>query len=151
CKSSKTDPLTETLADRAGEPARILTRSQRVAEVVTERLGAEARDCAGRVTTDAREQRLRAFAKAYQSRGPTRSPVADGAAGLQHECANVVCLSKSEDGIMNQQALGRLVRTGQTRQVTSYEIVANDTYDTGQLSKLLEEEIAMRKVLRGRD
>src|SRR5690606_29519947 len=93
----------------------------------------------------------RDFGKNFQWLVATIASCAEGIDGWQYVCANVVWLSKSEDGIMNQQALGRLVRTGQTRQVTSYEVVANDTYDTGQLSKSLEEEIAMRKVLRGRD
>lgn len=148
CKSSKIDALKEILADLEGEPVLILTDSQRFAEVVTKRLGAKAREWSGNVTTKSREELLRTFAKDYQYLVATISSIAEGVDGLQHECANVVWLSKSEDNTMNSQALGRLVRTGQTRQVTSYEIVANDTYDVGILSRLVEQELEMRRVLR---
>jgi hypothetical protein len=44
--------------------------------------------------------------------------------------------------------MGRLDRRGQKRSVISYEIIAEDTYDTGQLSNLLAGQLAMNASLR---
>lgn len=150
CKSSKIDALKEILADLDDEPVLILTDSQRFARVVTHRLGKQAREWSGKVSTSTRETLKKNFGKDFRYLVATIGSIAEGVDGLQHVCSNVVWLSKSEDGIMNEQALGRLVRTGQKNQVTSYEIVANNTYDTGILNGLLEQALEMRKITRGR-
>lgn len=148
CKSTKLDALKEILSDLDDEPVLILTDSQRFASVTVARLGKHAREWSGQTSQAEREHLLETFNKDYRYLVATIGSVAEGLDGLQHECANVVWLSKSEDGVLNQQALGRLVRMGQKRQVVSYEIVAVDTYDEGTLDRLIEQELEMRKVMR---
>jgi SNF2 family DNA or RNA helicase len=63
----------------------------------------------------------------------------------------MVWLSKDDNGILNQQAMGRLDRQGQKKAVISYEIIAEDTYDAGQLSKLVLRQIEMNRSLRAKE
>jgi hypothetical protein len=62
----------------------------------------------------------------------------------------MVWLERSDDGMVNDQAFRRLFRRGQERQVVSVSIMAENTYDWGQLSKLIEQRLAMNKSLRKR-
>ncbi len=149
CKSSKLDALREILADLEDEPVLILTDSQRFAEVVVHRLGDKAREWSGKVSHADREKLITDFGKNFRWLVATIPSLAEGIDGLQQVCANVVWLSKSENMTLNHQALGRLVRTGQQRQVTSYEIVARETLDEGVLSRLIENQLEMAKSLRG--
>jgi SNF2 family DNA or RNA helicase len=60
----------------------------------------------------------------------------------------MVWLSKDDNRLLNEQAMGRLDRRGQKNSVLSYEILAEDTYDEGQLSKLITDQLAMNMSLR---
>lgn len=148
CKSTKLDALKEILSDLDDEPVLILTDSQRFARVTVARLGNQAREWSGQTSQEGREHLLEIFNKDYRYLVATIGAVAEGLDGLQNECSNVVWLSKSEDRVLNEQALGRLVRVGQKRQVVSYEILAVNTYDEGVFSRLVEQELEMRKVMR---
>lgn len=147
CKSAKIDALKDILSDLEGEPVLILTDSQKFARVVAHRLGDKAAEYSGKTSQKVREQIVKKFGTDVQYLVATIGAVGEGLDGLQHVCHNVVWLSKSEDGILNDQALGRLVRTGQTEQVVSYEIIAENTYDEGQFSKLLQDKLEMRRSL----
>jgi len=70
---------------------------------------------------------------------------------LQEACSTVVWLSKDDNRILNEQAAGRLDRQGQKRSVISYEIIAEDTYDEGQLSRLVQKQLEMNASLRSRE
>jgi SNF2 family DNA or RNA helicase len=60
----------------------------------------------------------------------------------------VIWLSKDDNRLLNEQAAGRLDRQGQRSAVLSFDIVADNTYDEGQLSKLVEDQIKMNTSLR---
>ena len=45
-------------------------------------------------------------------------------------------------------SLRRLDRNGQKRSVVSYEILAENTYDLGQFSKLVRDRVSMNESLR---
>lgn len=148
-KSSKIDALKEFLSDH-DEPTLILTDSKRFAKVVHHRLGAKSALWDGDTKHEERERLLHAFGR---EGGPkyliaTIAALGEGVDGLQTVCSTMVWLSKTEDNVLNQQVAARLHRRGQTSNVRSVEIVAEDTYDLGILSTLLETELSTRASLR---
>jgi SNF2 family DNA or RNA helicase len=152
-KSSKIDELFDIIKDSDGtEKMLILTHSQKFAKVVTNRLtlaGHSAREWSGAVTQNKRNEILEQFID-----GNVRfivaviSAIGEGTDGLQLACSTVVWLSKDDNALLNEQASGRLDRQGQKQSVVSYEIIAEDTYDEGQMSKLVNRQIAMNRSLR---
>jgi hypothetical protein len=76
------------------------------------------------------------------------SAIAEGVDGLQHATRNVLWLNRSDNRILNEQALARVLRQGQSRMVRSRELIALDTYDAGVLSSHMEKAIEMNKILR---
>jgi hypothetical protein len=125
-----------------------LTDSRKFADVVVARLG-NAVAWHGEVSQADREK-----AKAVFMAGEVKylvavtSAIAEGVDGLQHATRNMLWLSRSDNRILNEQAMARVYRQGQTRQVRSREIIALDTYDTGVLSSQLAKAIEMNKTLK---
>ena len=76
------------------------------------------------------------------------SAIAEGVDGLQHATRNIVWVSRSDNRILNEQAMKRVHRHGQTRQVHSFDIVALDTYDSGVISTQLQKALEMNRTLR---
>jgi SNF2 family DNA or RNA helicase len=76
------------------------------------------------------------------------SAIGEGTDGLQEVCSTVIWLSKDDNRLMNEQAAGRLDRQGQKKSVLSFEIIADNTYDEGQLSKLVKDQLQMNASLR---
>ncbi len=154
CKSTKIDELFQIVSDHPeGEQMLVLTHSQKFANVVVQRLrkaGHTAFEWSGTQPQTARDKALEAFiAGEIQFIVAVISAIGEGTDGLQ-EAANVmVWLSKDDNRLLNEQAAGRLDRRGQKRSVLSYEIVAEDTYDEGQLSNLVEKQLQMNSSLRG--
>lgn len=154
CKSTKMDEFFQIISDHpVGEQMLVLTHSQKFANVVTKRLvgaGFTAFEWSGIKSQAARDEALTAFiAGEVQFIVAVISAIGEGTDGLQ-EAANVmVWLSKDDNRLLNEQAAGRLDRRGQKRSVLSYEIVAEDTYDEGQLSNLVEKQLQMNASLRG--
>ena len=154
CKSTKIDELFQVISDHPdGEQMLVLTHSQKFANVVTKRLrkaGHTAFEWSGAQSQANRDKALEAFiAGEVQFIVAVISAIGEGTDGLQ-EAANVmVWLSKDDNRLLNEQAAGRLDRRGQKRSVLSYEIVAEDTYDEGQLSNLVEKQLQMNSSLRG--
>jgi superfamily II DNA or RNA helicase len=154
CKSTKIDELFQVISDHpVGEQMLVLTHSQKFASVVTKRLrqaGHTAFEWSGTQSQANRDKALEAFiAGEVQFIVAVISAIGEGTDGLQ-EAANVmVWLSKDDNRLLNEQAAGRLDRRGQKRSVLSYEIVAEDTYDEGQLSNLVEKQLQMNSSLRG--
>jgi SNF2 family DNA or RNA helicase len=154
CKSTKIDELFQIISDHPdGEQMLVLTHSQKFANVVTKRLrkaGHTAFEWSGTQSQANRDKALEAFiAGEVQFIVAVISAIGEGTDGLQ-EAANVmVWLSKDDNRLLNEQAAGRLDRRGQKRSVLSYEIVAEDTYDEGQLSNLVEKQLQMNSSLRG--
>lgn len=153
CKSSKIDELYSIIGDHPeGEPMLILTHSQKFASVVTRRLskdGYSAFEWSGVASQKERDKALESFiAGDIQFIVAVIAAIGEGTDGLQERCSTVVWLSKDDNRLLNEQAAGRLDRQGQKRSVVSYEIIAEDTYDEGQLSKLIKDQLAMNASLR---
>lgn len=153
CKSSKIDELFSIISDHPeGEQMLLLTHSQKFAKVVTQRLkkaGHTAFEWSGTQSQANRDKALEAFiAGEVQFIVAVISAIGEGTDGLQEAASVMVWLSKDDNRLLNEQAAGRLDRRGQKRSVLSYEIVAEDTYDEGQLSNLITKQLAMNASLR---
>jgi superfamily II DNA or RNA helicase len=153
CKSSKLDEFFEIVSDHPdGEQMLVLTHSQKFARLTVNRLigkGFTAFEWSGASSQDARNRALEAFKRGeIQFIVGVISAIGEGTDGLQDACSVVVWLSKDDNRLLNEQASGRLDRNGQKRSVVSYEILADDTYDFGQFSKLVADRISMNESLR---
>lgn len=151
CKSSKIDAMVDILEnDWDGEPALILTDSRKFADVVVSRLdGATAWH--GNVSQAEREERKKKFIDGdIRYLVAVTSAIAEGVDGLQHATRNILWLSRSDNRLLNEQAMARVMRQGQTQQVRSVEILAVDTYDSGVLSSQVQQAIEMNKILKER-
>jgi superfamily II DNA or RNA helicase len=152
-KSSKLDELFDIIKDSSnGERMLILTHSQKFAKVTTQRLqgaGFDAVEWSGSTPQKFRDGYLEDFiAGKIQFIVAVISAIGEGTDGLQESCSTVVWLSKDDNALLNEQAAGRLDRQGQKQSVLSYEIIAEDTYDEGQLSSLVNRKLAMNRSLR---
>jgi len=153
CKSSKIDELFSIIEDHPdGEAMLVLTHSQKFASVVVKRLekkGFTAFEWSGVKSQKERDKALEAFiGGSIQFIVAVISAIGEGTDGLQERANVMVWLSKDDNRLLNEQAMGRLDRRGQRRGVISYDIVAEDTYDSGQLSKLVSDQLAMNNSLR---
>ena len=150
CKSSKVDAMLEILKDEwDGEPALILTDSRKFADVVVHRLGERAAAWHGNVSQSERESRKKDFIDGNLDYiVAVTSAIAEGVDGLQHATRNVLWLSRSDNRLLNEQAMARVLRQGQTELVRSVEIIAVDTYDSGVLSSQVQSAIEMNKILK---
>ena len=152
-KSSKYDALVSLIKDHRDEPMLILTDSAKYANVVAARLaldGFAAVSWTGDVSETERHEIKEAFEK---NQGvdyivATIGAIGEGVDGLQHRAHIMVWLSRSDNMVMNEQAFRRLHRRGQTKTVISIDIVAENTYDEGQLGTLIERALAMNKSLK---
>jgi len=149
CKSSKIEALQDIIQSRLdGESALILTDSRKFADVVVKRIP-DAVAWHGGVSQTEREERKQAFMNGdVKFIVAVTSAIAEGVDGLQHATRNIVWLSRSDNRILNEQAMKRVHRHGQTRQVRSFDIVALDTYDSGVLSHQLTEAVKMNRTLK---
>lgn len=155
CKSSKIDELFDIMGDLPeNESILVLTHSQKFAKVVTQRLeqrGISAFEWSGAKQQKERDKALEAFIrKDIRIIVAVISAIGEGTDGLQEACSTVVWLSKDDNRLLNEQAAGRLDRRGQKQSVVSYEIIAEGTYDEGQLSKLVVDQLAMNESLRSK-
>lgn len=149
CESSKIDAALEVLAnDFEGESALIFTDSRKFADVLVHRLG-NARAWHGEVSQTEREQHKQDFIDGkFKYLVAVQSAIAEGVDGLQHATRNILWFSRSDNRLLNEQAMARVLRRGQTRQVRSRELVAVDTYDLGVLSSQMMKAIEMNKTLK---
>jgi len=156
CKSSKIEALEDIIQSRLdGESALILMDSRKFADVTVARLrkaGFTAEPWHGSVSQARREQVKEQFVQGQVRFVVAVVPaIAEGVDGLQHATRNVVWMSRSDNRILNEQALKRVHRHGQTRQVRSFDVVAVDTYDSGVLSNQLQQAVEMNRTLRERN
>jgi SNF2 family DNA or RNA helicase len=152
CKSSKLDEMFDIISDLPdGEPLLILTHSQKFARVTANRLNARgivAFEWSGTKSQPQRDEALTKFiGREIQAIVAVISAIGEGTDGLQEVCSTVIWLSK-DDNRLNEQAAGRLDRRGQKSSVLSFEIIAEDTYDEGQLNKLVKDQLMMNASLR---
>jgi superfamily II DNA or RNA helicase len=153
CKSSKIDAMFQVLADDfEDESALILTDSRKFANVVANRLISQKCPTVlwhGEVSQSDREEHKQQFISGEAKyMVAVTSAIAEGVDGLQHATRNVLWLSRSDNRILNEQALARVLRQGQSRMVRSRELIALDTYYAGVLSSHMEKAIEMNKILR---
>ena len=149
CKSSKIEALEDILGNRIdGETALILTDSRKFADVLCARIPGSV-PWHGNVSQAQREKNKQMFlAGEVKYVVAVISAIAEGVDGLQHATRNIVWVSRSDNRILNEQAMKRVHRQGQTRQVRSFDIVALDTYDSGVLSDQLSKALEMNRTLK---
>jgi superfamily II DNA or RNA helicase len=149
CKSSKIDALQDILGNRiAGEKALILTDSKKFANVICSRID-NALPWHGDVSQAQREKHKQEFISGdVQYIVAVTSAIAEGVDGLQHATRNIVWVSRSDNRILNEQAMKRIHRNGQKQQVQSFEIVALDTYDSGVISEQMTQALLMNRTLK---
>ena len=149
CKSSKIDALEDILKNRiSDEPALILTDSRKFADVICARIP-NALPWHGSVSQAQREKNKQMFVSGeVKYIVAVISAIAEGVDGLQHATRNIVWVSRSDNRILNEQAMKRVHRQGQAHQVRSFDIVALDTYDSGVLSDQLSKALEMNRTLK---
>lgn len=151
-KSTKYEALTGFLKEIPDEPVLILTESAKFAHVVAYKLiqdGFRALPWTG----DVPERERHALKDAFISGDidyivATIPAIGEGVDGLQHRANVMVWLSRSDNMMLNEQAFRRLHRRGQKKTVVSVDIVANNTYDKGQLGDLVEKALDMNRSLK---
>jgi hypothetical protein len=152
-KSTKFQALQEIIEDNPDEQMLLLTDSQKYASLVTKRLNAttkQAFEWSGKANQTQREAAKQAFLRGECKYIVAVIPaIAEGVDGLQDVCSTIVWLSHSDSNVLNQQVVDRIRRRGQKQVVKIYDIVARDTYDEGQLSTLVQRQLAMNTSLRG--
>lgn len=153
CESTKLNEFFQIISDHPeGEQMLVLTHSQKFARVTVNRLrkaGFSAFEWSGQATQKVRDKALEDFiAGDIQFIVAVISAIGEGTDGLQEATNVVVWLSKDDNRLLNEQAAGRLDRRGQKKSVISYDIIAEDTYDEGQYSKLIQDKIKMNHSLR---
>ena len=149
CKSSKLDALEDILSNSIdGEPALILTDSKKFANVICARIPG-ALPWHGDVSQTKREEHKEKFISGeVKYIVAVISAIAEGVDGLQHATRNIVWVSRSDNRILNEQAVKRVHRNGQKQQVQSFDIVAIDTYDSGVISDQLKKALEMNRTLK---
>lgn len=150
-KSTKYDTLVQYLKEHP-EPAIIFTDSAQYAAVVTYRLiedGFKAMEWSGRIPEDIRHGVKDAFVDGQIDYIVATIPsIGEGVDGLQHRARLMIWLSRSDNNMLNMQAFRRLYRRGQKHQVVSIDIEARNTYDSGQLSSLIQQSLAVNESLK---
>ena len=149
CKSTKLEVLEDILQNQIdGESALILTDSRKFANVICARVPG-AVPWHGEVSQSKREEyKVNFISGKVKYVVAVISAIAEGVDGLQHATRNIVWVSRSDNRILNEQAMKRVHRHGQTRQVRSFDIVAMDTYDSGVISTQLQKALEMNRTLR---
>lgn len=156
-QSAKTDELIRLLNNElSGEKVLVLTDSQKYARILTQRLNdalgeGSAAEWSGKVT-----HKNRAAVKDAFINGDLRvivgiqSAMGTGTDGLQVASCNLVFMSRSDRRIDNDQAIARLNRTGQEREVHVWYILARNTVDAGQQSRQVQAALAANKSMRSK-
>ena len=138
CRSSKLDALVDAVQDLPdGEPFIVWVHSQKFIKAVLHRLrraGVEAIEVSGRSKGDYRDL-IDGKAQCIVAQHEAMS---EGVDGLQRVCATEFWLSQSNSLVINEQAVGRLNRQGQTRPVNRFLIQAENTIDDKVFGRLKE-------------
>ena len=150
-KSTKIDAVLEILSDlHAGEekPAvMVYTHSRLFATMLTLRLQAKkyrARRFIGGMSPEERTWKIENFGVEFDVLVAVIPAIGEGTDSLQHKAHHEIWCSRSDSGILNEQAEGRLSRQGQTKTVNRYLIHATDTIETEkQLGRLTLNKAAL--------
>lgn len=131
-KSAKLDEIKSIMAEHPNEKYMIYTHSSKWAEFAAKELGF-------RAWTGNQSSAERAEIKDQFIRGDLRAIIATvgavgtGIDGLQRACCKIIFASRDDQALANMQAIGRIARQGQERQVEVIDLQARGTYDSGQL------------------
>lgn len=147
--SAKIDALVEQIIpEHEDEPMLILTCSKKFAKVVAKRLGPTAVEWSGDVNAKTRAEIKVNFGKDPKYIVAQIQSVAEGIDGWQRVCHIVVWMSELVGNpTLNHQAAGRINRTGQTKTVLSYRLLANNTADDGTFDSLVAQARSNRASL----
>jgi hypothetical protein len=163
CTSTKIDAVMDIMADvPEGERVLILTHSAGIIPAIVARLAkakVRAEGWYGAVNATNRQRIKDSFIQHAPQNGGDGSGVqvivaqigaiGEGVDGLQWACSTEIWFSLTNNGVLNTQAAGRLVRDGQTRAVNSYSLEARDTIEIDQLDSLNAQTVHMTTALRG--
>jgi len=151
CVSPYFDRLVDILQnDIEDETAVVYTSSQKFAAVVTERLnrlGIPAFEFSGATRKD-RDQKAKEFGTRYRVMVGVLAAVAEGYDGLQHLTNNEIWLDRSTDETLNEQAMGRTDRMGQTKQVMRWIFHDDLGLSEGRYSEQVTKRLQLNKSLR---
>jgi hypothetical protein len=134
----------------------VLTDSQKYARILTSRLNdalgeGSAAEWSGKVTHIKRAAVKEAFISgSLRVIVGVQAAMGTGTDGLQVASCNIVFMSRSDRRIDNDQAIARLNRTGQKRQVHVWYILARNTVDAGQQSRQVQSALAANRSMRSR-
>lgn len=133
-ESAKLDKLIEILEsdEFGGETAVVYTHSKKFIKVVVDRLnkrGISAREYTGDLTTRQKDKNIDELGSKYRVLVATQASVGVGVDGLQHNCRNLIVLSRDVKVINNTQGRDRLNRPGQRHRLRTWEIIAENSND----------------------
>lgn len=142
-KSGKIDALLDILQDLGGERVIVFTHSRKFLKPLRWRLE-KAGYRVEQVSGDDHEG-WRTFRdnKEVQILLAVVSAIAEGVDGLQTDCHTEVWLSRDPSLVINEQAHGRLHRSGQTRGVVRYLVQCPGTIDDTVVGRLAERHRAL--------
>lgn len=149
-KSSFFEETLNILDQLGDEPVVIYLSSQRFAHVLTKRLiaaGISAFEYSGK-TSKSREEDLKGFGTKFRVIVGIVSALGTGTDSLQHVSNNEVWLEVPVDDVDTQQAMGRLERMGQRKQVQRFWIHDDLGYSQGMFSTKLAKRLEVARSTR---
>jgi len=130
--------LKEILSDLSlDEPVLVLTHSSKFADLVAKKLGKSAVRWPRSSQPELQESVKKGFGTDYRVLVAVISGVGTGTDGLQEKSHVEVWLSQDQDGVQNEQARGRLHRSGQTKPVQRFYVRTAGTIDEDVYAKQL--------------
>jgi superfamily II DNA or RNA helicase len=131
--------LKELLSDLPQDEAvLVLTHSSKFADLVARKIGKSAERWPLSSQPELQESVKKGFGTDYRVLVAVISGVGTGTDGLQEKSHIEVWLSQDQDGVQNEQAKGRLYRSGQTKPVQRFYIRTAGTIDEDVYARQLE-------------
>lgn len=138
-----------------GEQLLILTDSQQFAKLLTQRMNEHfgdhsAREWSGKTPMKQRPGIKQAFIdRDIEHIVGVQAAMGTGTNGLQFSDSRIVVfMSLADWQITNEQGIGRLNRMGQMEEVHAVFFLANNTIDSGQQSKYVQDALKRNKMMR---
>ncbi len=150
CRSRKLDMLNALIEKHhPKDKVLVFTSSQRFANVIAQRVCAKTALYTGAQSAKARSEAFAGFtAGDVQVLLCTVGAAAEGLDGLQRVCHVEVWLDEDLNGMLCEQAKGRLNRMGQpAERIIRYYFQARDTTDDGTFQRLAQQAESNRSVL----
>ena len=152
CKSPLYDEILEILTELpSNEPVLIFMESQKFASVITRRLneaGVSAVEYSGKTSAKDRQEYVSGFGSRYRVIVGVASAIGTGTDGLQAVCNTEIWAEVPVSLTVQQQAEGRLSRSGQRRQVQRFRLKDDTGYAEGRISDQLQMKLMLNRSLR---